>query len=158
MSALLANGADLSARDRDSRTPLHLCCQATWLSDNLSVQVARPFIEYQPSSVNDAMEHTLYTPLQFAVEAKKPHLCQFFLENGADVNACAANGSTTLQECAWVAGEKGNGRRDSRYKDEEETLELAKVLLKYYHLHCCWHPHPFGTLVFYYPPLNYTQH
>ncbi|KAF8141947.1 hypothetical protein EV363DRAFT_1309450 [Boletus edulis] len=131
VSALLANGADPGARDQDSRTPLHLCCQATQLSDDVSVQVARPFIEYQPSSVDDTMERTLYTPLRFAVEAEKPCLSRFLLENGADVNARAVEGSTALQECAWVAGENGNGRRDNGCKDEEKALELAKVLLKY---------------------------
>ncbi|KIK65977.1 hypothetical protein GYMLUDRAFT_70208 [Collybiopsis luxurians FD-317 M1] len=131
VSALLENGADPSARDKDNRTPLHLCCQAMTLSDNLSVKVTMSMIKNYPSTVNDVMQRTLYTPLRFAVEAEKPQLCRYLLQNGADVNARAAEGSTALHECAWSASEKGNGRREKGCKDEERALELAQVLLKY---------------------------
>ncbi|KZV69916.1 ankyrin [Peniophora sp. CONT] len=131
VSALLAAGADTSTRDRDSRTALHLCCQAARLSDELSVEVAKAFWEHQPSSVNDIMERTSYTPLRFAVEAEKPGLCQALLQNGADANARAAEGSTALQECAWIADEKGNGRRGNGSKDEMKAVALAKILLTY---------------------------
>jgi ankyrin repeat protein len=130
VSALLDNGADPSARDKDNRTPLHLCCQAMSLSDDLSVKVAMSIVKNYPSSVNDVMQHTLYTPLRFAVEAEKPQLCLCLLQNGADVNARAAEGSTALHECAWSASERGNGRRGEGCKDEERALELAQVLLK----------------------------
>jgi ankyrin len=77
------------------------------------------------------MQHTLYSPLRFAVEAEKPLLCQYLLQNGADVNARAKEGSTALHECAWSAGERGNGRKDEGCKDEEMALKLAQILLKY---------------------------
>jgi ankyrin repeat protein/serine/threonine protein kinase len=131
VSALLATGADPSVRDRDGRTPLHLCCQAVELSDDLSLDVAKVFWEHQPASVEDVMERTLYTPVRFAIEAEKQRLCQALLQNGANANACAANGSTALQECAWIADERGNGRRGDSSKNEDKAVELARVLLTY---------------------------
>ncbi|KAF7974460.1 hypothetical protein HWV62_12096 [Athelia sp. TMB] len=131
VSALLTNGGDPSMRDRDGRTPLHLCCQAESLPDSLSAAVAKVFSDFQPSTVNDVTKGTLYTPLRFAVEAMKPLVCQVLLQNGANANACAAEGSTALQECAWIADSRGNGKRGDGSKDEDKAVELANALLTY---------------------------
>ena len=126
---LLVNGAEVDARDDRDRTALHLCCQARLLSDRASRDVSRKLVEHQRDAVNAVMATKLYTPLRFAVDIQKPELCEYLILNGADVNARAQYDSTPLQECAWVTGFSGNGKKGEGSKDEQKALEIARILL-----------------------------
>jgi ankyrin repeat protein len=88
VEALLANGADLEARDAWGQTPLHLA--AVEDSDG----TARTLLG-QGADINAARTDGR-TALHIAVDRSDASMVQVLLEGGADVNAVTADGRTPL--------------------------------------------------------------
>ncbi|MFC1792773.1 ankyrin repeat domain-containing protein [Planctomycetota bacterium] len=83
---LVAQGADLNARNQNGQTPLHLALKHGW---------GTVFLISQGADVN-AKDQAGRTPLMMAAIRGREHLAEVLIVQGADVNAKANKGETAL--------------------------------------------------------------
>ncbi|XP_038061250.1 serine/threonine-protein phosphatase 6 regulatory ankyrin repeat subunit B-like [Patiria miniata] len=89
--ALIKNGADVNAQDKDGNTGLHRLMIQVSLQESLSTTPAG-----QDNCRKDAKRTDGRTALHLAVEFCRYQCVQILLDNGADVNAQDKEGNTSL--------------------------------------------------------------
>jgi len=112
---LVANGADMSVKSDDGTSAFTLSITGS-LSERVGLENAKKLLDLGADvdeSVNSGAAEG-YTCLMMAARNQRPDIVKFLVENGADVNAKAANGSTPLS----LAEEE----------EDEEMIELLKNL------------------------------
>jgi ankyrin repeat protein len=113
---LLANRADVNAKNNDGWTPLYTAAE-TGHKDVVELLLANR------ADVN-AKDNGSRTPLHAAAESGHKDVVELLLANGAEVNAKANNGWTPLKEAAdeaaWASAYEG------RYRDLDDVVQLLR--------------------------------
>ena len=135
---LIANGANVHAKDEDGLTPLRLAARYN------ATETAALLLK-NGADVN-AKDNDGWTPLHLAARENAPETAALLLKNGADVNAKNNNNVTPLHSAAWqnatetaalllkngadVNAKNNNGWTPLHVAAEFNATETAALLLK----------------------------
>jgi ankyrin repeat protein len=118
--ALLENSADAIAVNSKGQTPLHTLSEGQVYDEGDTLKLAVLLLNQDGVEVNKR-DRDGETPLHLAMRWDRFVLAGTLLENGADTNAENNEGKTPFHILSESAG----------IKDEDDTLKLALLLLKY---------------------------
>ena len=136
--ALIAQGADVKAKQENRWTPLHMAAQYD------SLDVAKLLIERGADM--EAKAENGWTPLHVAAWKNSLDVAKLLIERGADMEAKAENGWTPLHVAAWknsldvaklliergadVSAKKENGGTPLHSAARYNSLDVAKLLIE----------------------------
>jgi ankyrin repeat protein len=102
---LLSEGADINARSKNGTGAMTNCVMGI-LSGRVPIELAELLLSRgaEIDEKNTSEYYEGYTPLFWAADENHEELVRFLIDNGANVNARAANGSTPLS----IAAEAGH--------------------------------------------------
>ena len=124
---LVANGADISARNRRGAEPLHYACAGHPGSSTWNPDAQAAVVEYLLRAGADAnsADHSGVTPLHRAVRTRCAGVVRVLLAHGAEPKRKNGSGSTPFHLAVQTTGRGGSG--DSSAK--EQQAEIIRVLM-----------------------------
>jgi hypothetical protein len=120
---LVANGADISAKNRRGQQPLHYAADANCWNPDAQAET----IEYLLSAGADAnaLDKSGVAPLHRAVRTRSAAAVQALLDGGADPTAPNKSGSLPLDLAVLTTGRSGSGSELAR-QQQAIIIELLQ--------------------------------
>ena len=124
--ALLALGADVTARNRRGAQPLHYASDGApgsraW---NPKAQAETISCLIDAGADPNAGDKSGVTPLHRAIRTRCAAAVRALLDGGADAQRPNGNGSTPVQLASWTTGRGGSGSPEAR----AQQLEIVQLL------------------------------
>ncbi|HEY7631455.1 MAG TPA: ankyrin repeat domain-containing protein [Thermoleophilaceae bacterium] len=126
--ALLACGADASARNRRGAEPLHYAADGIPGSPNWNPAAQREAVEALLDAGADpnAIDKSGVTPLHRAVRTRSAAAVAALLDGGADPELTNKRGSTPLELATRMTGRAGGGSPEAR-AEQAEIIRLFEL-------------------------------
>ena len=120
---LVANGADVRAKDKDLAEPIHLACLSGSSALLLSIMDC-PGVEISPT------DKDMRTPLHYASKSDHKGLVEELLNKGADINAMDNTNSTPLHDACYEGHEALSRFLANRGADTHVENEFGDTPMK----------------------------
>jgi ankyrin repeat protein len=124
---LVAEGADVGARNRRGAQPLHYAVDGvpgsrTWNPHSQAETVTRLI---EAGADPNASDKSGVTPLHRAVRTRCAAVVRALLDGGADARRTNSSGSTPMQLAGWTTGRGGTGSPEAKAQ-QEEIVDLLR--------------------------------